>query len=154
VRAIFRVAQGPGGWAIAGFSQGGTCAIQLGAAHPSLYGTLFDISGELTPKAGTAEQSAQAAFGGNAAAYAAAAPAAILAAHAPYRSLTAIFAVGENDARYLAWTHTLADAAAAAGVRTVAFVSPGTGHDWHTVRYAWTAALPALTQALGLGASP
>jgi S-formylglutathione hydrolase FrmB len=154
VRAHFRVASAPAGWAIAGFSQGGTCAAQLGAGHPELYGTLFDISGELAPKAGTPEQSVQAAFGGSQAVYAAAAPAAILAAHAPYRSLRAILAVGGNDARYLPWTHTLADAATAAGVSTTIIISPGTSHDWPTVRYAWSTAMPLLARALGLESSP
>jgi enterochelin esterase-like enzyme len=154
VRAHFSVAPAAAGWAIAGFSQGGTCAAQLGAAHPELYGTLFDISGELVPRAGTPEQTIRAAFGGSHAAYAAAAPVAILAAHAPYASLRAILAVGGSDARYLAWTHTLADAATSAGVNTTIIISPGTSHDWHTVRYAWSTAMPLLARALGLDSSP
>jgi hypothetical protein len=111
---------------------------------------VFDIAGELVPRAGSTESTVRAAFGGSTAKYAAAAPTAILAAHAPYSSLTTIFAVGANDARYRAWAHTLADAAAHAGATTRVIESPGTAHDWHTVRYAWTTALPALTQALGL----
>jgi enterochelin esterase-like enzyme len=150
IRAHFAVAASPHGWAIAGFSQGGTCSIQLGAAHPELYGTVFDIAGELVPRAGSTGSTVRAAFGGSTAKYAAAAPTAILAAHAPYSSLTTIFAAGANDARYRAWAHTLADAAALAGATTRVIESPGTAHDWHTVRFAWTTALPALTEALGL----
>jgi enterochelin esterase-like enzyme len=150
IRTHFAVPPGPDGWAVAGFSQGGTCAIQLAAAHPHLYGTVFDIAGELAPRNGSVQHTVQAGFGGNAAAYAAAAPAAVLAAHAPYTHLNAIFAVGANDAEYRTWAQALTDAARKAGASTRLIVSAGTGHDWHTVRYAWTAALPLLARHLGL----
>jgi enterochelin esterase-like enzyme len=150
IRARFRVAAAPAGWAIAGFSQGGTCAIQLGAAHPSLYGTVLDISGELVPRAGSPAKTIQTGFAGSATAYAAAAPSAILAAQAPYRSLRILFAVGGDDTRYLAWTNILRAAAVRAGATTDLFVSPGTAHDWHTVIYALTHALPAIAEQTGL----
>ncbi len=150
IRGHYRVAASPTGWAIAGFSQGGTCAIQLGAEHPALYGTILDISGELKPQAGSPAQTVQAGFGGSDAAYAAAAPSAILAAHAPYRSLHIVFAVGGDDTRYLAWTTILRAAATRAGATTDLFVSPGTAHDWHTVIYALTHALPVLAAHTGL----
>ncbi len=38
-------------WTIGGFSQGGTCAIQLGAGDPSRFGNLIDVSGEGRPDA-------------------------------------------------------------------------------------------------------
>lgn len=150
IRSHFTVAAAPGGWAIGGFSQGGTCSIQLGAAHPDLFGTILDISGELTPHAGTPQQTVATGFGGSWAAYAAAAPTALLAAHAPYQSLHAIFAVGSNDARYRSWMTTVSAAATAAGVTSHVIVSPGTAHDWHTVVYALTKALPLLADRLGL----
>ena len=150
VRAHFSVAAAPGGWAIAGFSEGGTCSIQLGAEHPELFGTILDISGEITPKAGAPAATIQAGFAGNAAAYAAAAPTAVLARHAPYADLAVIFAVGGNDARYRAWASTLRDAATHAGASTHLIISPGTAHDWYTVNYAWTQALPLIMQRLGL----
>lgn len=154
IRAHYRVAAAPGGWAIAGFSQGGTCSIQLGADHPELYGTVLDISGELAPKAGNPQQTVQAGFAGSAAAYAAAAPSAILAAHAPYQALHIIFAVGGDDTRYIAWTNTLKAAAERAGATTDLLVSPGTAHDWHTVVYALTRALPLLAAHTGLTVNP
>lgn len=150
IRANFAVAAAPGGWAIAGFSQGGTCSVQLGAAHPDLYGTILNISGEITPRAGTPAATIKAGFAGSAEAYAAAAPAAVLAANAPYDNLTTIFAVGGNDARYLAWARTVRDAATQAGATASLIVSPGTAHDWHTVNYAFTAALPQIAARLGL----
>ncbi|MBG6058300.1 enterochelin esterase-like enzyme [Cryobacterium sp. MP_M5] len=154
IRGHYRVAAAPDGWAIGGFSQGGTCSIQLGAAHPELYGTVLDISGELAPKAGNPQQTVQAGFAGSAAAYAAAAPSAILAAHAPYQALHIIFAVGGDDTRYIAWTNTLKAAAERAGATTDLLVSPGTAHDWHTVVYALTRALPLLAAHTELTVNP
>ena len=37
------------GWAIAGLSEGGFCALQIGLRHPNLYGTIADFSGETGP---------------------------------------------------------------------------------------------------------
>jgi len=150
INSNFAVAAAPRGWAIAGFSQGGTCSIQLGAAHPDLYGTILDISGEITPKRGSPAATIEAAFGGDPAAYSRAAPAAILADKAPYSDLTVVFAAGGNDAKYLAWANTLRDAATQAGATASLIVSPGTAHDWHTVNYAFTSALPLIAARLGL----
>ena len=154
IRAHYRVAAAPEGWAISGFSQGGTCSIQLGAEHPELYGTILDISGELAPKSGSPQQTVQAGFAGSATAYATAAPSAILAAHAPYRALHIIFAVGGDDTRYRAWTKTLQAAAERAGATTDVLVSPGTAHDWHTVVYALTRGLPLMAAHTGLSVAP
>ncbi|KFF59980.1 hypothetical protein JF66_07660 [Cryobacterium sp. MLB-32] len=153
IRSNLSVASAPGGWAIAGFSEGGTCSIQLGAANPNLYGTILNISGEIVPKVGSPATTIQAGFGGSTAAYAAAAPAAILAAHAPYADLSVIFAVGGDDAQYLSWAGTLRDAARQAGATTRLIVSPGTAHDWYTVNYAWKTALPLMLHRLGLAGS-
>ena len=151
IRANLPVGANPVDWTIAGFSQGGTCSIQLGAAHPELFGNILDISGELVPQNGSTQQSITAGFGGDAAAYAAAAPTAILAARAPYADLLALFAVGADDSRYLPWTQELAAAARSAGATTQVFVSPGTAHDWHTVQYACTQALPLIAARGGVG---
>jgi len=37
------------GWAIAGFSEGAYCALQIGLRHPDLYGAIGDFSGEEGP---------------------------------------------------------------------------------------------------------
>lgn len=154
IRSTFSVAASPAGWTLAGFSQGGTCSIQLGAAHPELFGTILDISGELVPRNGDAAHTIQTGFAGSATAYAAAAPAAVLAAHAPYSNLHIIFAVGAGDTRFLAWANTLDAAATMAGAGTDLIVSPGTAHDWHTVQFAWTTALPLIAARTGLVVTP
>ncbi|WEO79093.1 alpha/beta hydrolase-fold protein [Cryobacterium sp. SO2] len=150
IRSHLHVAAGPDSWAIAGFSQGGTCSIQLGAAHPEIYGTVLDISGELAPQNGSVPHTITAGFAGDAAAYAAAAPVAVLGTHAPYANLTVIVAVGGDDTRYLPWAQAVVAAAHTAGANTHLLVSPGTAHDWHTVQYAWTQALPLIAVSTGL----
>ncbi|WP_105033825.1 alpha/beta hydrolase [Cryobacterium aureum] len=150
IHAHLHVVAQPAGWTIAGFSQGGTCSIQLGAAHPQLYGTIFDISGELVPSNGSEAHTVATGFNGSAASYAAAAPSAILAAHAPYADLAAIFVVGDGDMRFLPEVHAVVDAAERAGVDSRLFESSGTAHDWHTVDYAWTTALPIIAARTGL----
>lgn len=135
-------------WFIAGFSQGGTCSIQLGAAHPERYGGILDISGEVVPSIGptTIAQG----FGGSAAAYEAASPSAILAAHAPYADTEAIFGYGSDDSRFGPGVRRVAAMAEAAGMRTSTFVSDGTAHDWHTVHTVFTRALPVIAARFGL----
>ena len=41
------------GWAIGGFSEGGTCAIQLSTQAPRLYPFFVDISGQIEPTLGS-----------------------------------------------------------------------------------------------------
>lgn len=153
IRSHLHVTAGPAGWALAGFSQGATCTMQLGPANPQLFGTLFAISSELVPQQGSIENTINVGFGGSSKAFLAATPSVILAAHAPYASMNAIFAVGGNDARYLPWSKTLNADAARAGIKTELLISPGTAHDWHTVIGAWTTALPQIAVDLGLPGS-
>jgi enterochelin esterase-like enzyme len=136
-------------WFIAGFSQGGTCSIQLGAAHPERFGGILDISGEVVPTIGPSTVAK--GFGGSEAAYAAAAPSAIMAERAPYADTVAIFGYGSADARYGPGVERIQAAAAAAGMRTSTFVSQGTAHDWHTVHTVLEWALPAVASRFGLG---
>lgn len=52
------------GWAIGGFSEGGTCAIQLSTQAPRLYPFFVDISGQLEPTLGSRQLTISRAFGG------------------------------------------------------------------------------------------
>jgi enterochelin esterase-like enzyme len=150
IRSHLHVLNDRAAWSIGGFSQGGTCSIQLGAAHPDLFGSILDVSGELVPRNGSPQHTVQVGFGGNPAAYEAAKPLNLLAAHAPYRNTTAIFAVGATDSRYLPWQRQMAQAAQAAGMTTQLLIAPGTGHDWHTASYALAAGLKILCSRFGL----
>lgn len=55
-------------WAVGGFSYGGTCALQLAVAHPTVWPTSVDASGQRAPTLGSDAETAQAAFGADAAA--------------------------------------------------------------------------------------
>ncbi|MBC7519297.1 MAG: hypothetical protein H7248_10560 [Microbacteriaceae bacterium] len=150
IKSQFSVASSPSAWTIAGFSQGGTCSIQLAAAHPTIFGNALVVSGELAPHIGSVANTIKRGFGGSAAAHAASAPKAIMTANAPYKSLMVFFAAGSNDPRYLATARELAAVAKESGIRTRLIVSPGTGHDWHTVHYAWAAAFATILARGGL----
>ena len=137
-------------WAIGGFSEGGTCAIQLGAAYPRLFGSILDISGEIAPKRGSVQATIRDAFGGSTAAYDRAKPSSILKANAPYSDTLAIFTVGSQDARYRPAATQLASDARSAGMTVISFDSPS-AHDWHSVDYSVRRALPELARRWGLG---
>jgi enterochelin esterase-like enzyme len=133
------VARDPRDWTIAGFSQGGTCAIQFGAAHPELFGSIVDISGEEAPKNGSIAHTVAVGFGGSAAAYRRATPLALLQAHAPYADSVALFTVGGADKHYLPVAPRLARAATAAGMQAAVKIFPGLKHNWTvaTDGFAW-----------------
>lgn len=151
IRTHLTVLDGPEHWAIGGWSQGGTCAIQLGAAHPELFSVVLDVSGELAPAVGSVDATIAAGFGGDEDAYQAALPQSILAAKAPYPADSfAVFAYGELDTKYGPGSAVIEAAAREAGWQTALIESPGTAHDWYTVRYAWGQAFPELFAHLGL----
>ncbi|MCU1570011.1 MAG: hypothetical protein JWR33_752 [Naasia sp.] len=150
IRAHLGVTADRTGWTIAGFSQGGTCAIQLGAGHPELFGSVIDVSGEEAPSLGGRTVTIDQGFGGDEAAYLAATPAGLLAAHAPYPDSWALFAAGEADSAYSASMRAVAARAASAGMRVEIDVSPGTGHDWNTARYGLQSGFTRLLQRWGI----
>ena len=142
----------PAAWAIGGFSQGGTCAIQLGSAHPEVFGALIDVAGQSAPANGNVRQTIARGFGGSAAAYRAALPTAVLMAHAPYHAEVAVFGSGALDARYGPRVDAVAAAARAAGMRVTRAVAPGTAHDWHTVQWVLASGSSSVWRRLGLEA--
>lgn len=139
-------------WAIAGFSQGGTCSLQLGAGHPELFGSILDVSGELVPSNGSMRHTVQAGFGGSIARYEAAMPLRVLTSTGPYADTRAIFAVGQDDSRYAPYQVTVAAAATAAGMKVTTLEIPGTAHDWYCATAALRKGLTLLGSRLGLTA--
>ena len=144
------VASGPRAWGILGFSQGATCAMQFSTEHPDVFGAALAISSELAPVTGNAQTSTALAFGGSTAAYRAAAPVAVMAAHGQYHDHLTVFGYGSEDAPYRASTEILHAAAVRAGMQTQVIVSPGSAHDWNTVRYVLAHGLPMVVTHLGL----
>ncbi|MFC5502966.1 alpha/beta hydrolase-fold protein [Lysinimonas soli] len=146
IRSHLPVATDPDSWAIAGYSEGGTCAMQFGAGHPDLFSSILSISGELAPTIGA--KTVDVAFHGSAEAYRHAQPLSLLAAHGPYTGSYAIFGAGQDDAKFSTFQHTTDAAAKAAGMQTEFISSPGTAHDWNTVRYVLARGLPKLADRL------
>ena len=153
ITAHLRVQSGASAWTIGGFSQGGTCAIQFGSARPDLFGSLIDVSGEVGPSLGSVEQTVTDGFAGDRAAYDAAQPQAIMAAHAPYSDTAAFFAVGADDPTFGAAMTANSAAAEAAGMHVTRWVSPGTAHDWTTATRGFAVGIGDLYPRWGLSAS-
>ncbi|MDO9397924.1 MAG: alpha/beta hydrolase-fold protein [Herbiconiux sp.] len=150
ITANLPVLSGPENWGIGGLSQGGTCSIQLGAAHPELFGSILDASGEDYPKLNDPQTTIDEGFGGDANAYAAAHPVAIMAAKAPYTDTVAVIGVGSADSGFLPAAHIIYDAATAAGMQTTFVEAPGSGHDATSWAYIFRAGLTVIADHWGL----
>ncbi|MWV57845.1 alpha/beta hydrolase [Rathayibacter sp. VKM Ac-2754] len=135
IRSHLPVESDASDWAIGGLSQGGTCAIQLGAGYPQLFGNIIVASGELAPTLGDDATTVEEGFGGSAAAYEAAKPASILAENAPYADSFALFGVGADDTSFVAGVKTLYADAKAAGIDATYMEVPDSAHD----KTAWSA---------------
>ncbi|MFB2555046.1 alpha/beta hydrolase [Herbiconiux liangxiaofengii] len=140
----------PDYWGIGGLSQGGTCSIQLGAAHPELFSAILDASGELHPSLGDDATTIQKGFGGDAAAFAAAAPSAIMAAKAPYTNMFAVFGVGSEDTGFKPGLKELYADAQAAGMTATYLESPGSAHDATTWAYVFKNGMTLIADHWGL----
>ncbi|QWT23477.1 hypothetical protein KPL76_12245 [Subtercola sp. PAMC28395] len=149
IRSSLPVAAPGPEWGIAGFSQGGTCSIQLGAGHPELFGAILDVSGELVPANGDEQETIDSGFAGSRAAYLAALPEAILKARAPY-STFAVFSAGQNDTIYQPDSLVLSGAARAAGMTVSYFEAPDSAHDYTTATYAFGRGFAELSAHWGL----
>jgi S-formylglutathione hydrolase FrmB len=126
-------------WTIAGFSEGGTCAIQFGAGDPRLFGSIVDVSGEVAPRNGTIAHTIAVGFAGSRAAYDRATPFALLQRSAPFPPTRAEFAAGALDRRYGPVAPVMARQASRAGMRVEVELLPHARHNWSmaTPALAW-----------------
>jgi S-formylglutathione hydrolase FrmB len=120
------------GWAIGGFSQGGTCAIQLSVQAPRIYRLFVDISGQAEPSLGSRTRTISKAFGGDAAAYARVDPIVVLA-HTRFPHNAGVFVAGANDSVFTPQQRRLYLAARHAGMNVTLIELPG-GHNWRVWR--------------------
>lgn len=150
IRSNLPVLDSPDYWGIGGLSQGGTCSIQLGAAHPELFSAILDASGELAPSLGDEQKTIDQGFGGDSAAYEAATPAAIMAAKAPYTNMYAVFGVGANDSGFKPGVQTLYQDALAAGIDAVYVEAPDSAHDATAWAYTFQQGLGLIADRWGL----
>lgn len=140
-------------WAVAGLSEGGSCAIMLALRHPDLFATFGDFSGLAGPRVGetnddTADTVAQ-LFGGSQQAFAAHEPADLLAS-GRFPHTGGWFEVGALDDEPLAAAQQLAPLTAAAGIATCLVVVPDGDHTFDLWSAAFRQSLPWTAQRLGL----
>ena len=131
IRANLQVDDDPAHWAVAGLSNGGTCAMQVVSRSPGTFRTFLAISPEEHPTLGSEERTISQGFGGNRAAYEANDPLSLMAAAPPgrYERIAGILSVGRQDERYLGAVPVLAEAAAKAGMTVTTRQYDG-GHTW------------------------
>ncbi|MCF2706362.1 hypothetical protein I6E29_03665 [Arcanobacterium haemolyticum] len=142
------VLAGSANTALMGFSFGGTCVLQFGFEFPELADTIVPISAQLEPTIGS--KTVERAFHGDEDAYRAITPLELLKSHGPYSHLSAAFYVGEDDEKYTAYSRTLEEAARHQGVQTSLTLSPHTGHNWKTAKFAISDSFPFIITQLGL----
>lgn len=91
VLSRFGAARDPQQWAVAGWSMGGTCAIDLTVEHSDLFHTFLDISGDAGPNLGDKDQTIKTLYGGHPDKWTRFDPASAMAAHGPYVGLAGWF---------------------------------------------------------------
>ena len=165
-------------WGIAGWSMGGTCAVDLTVMHPDMFSAFVDVAGDFFPNAGNRAQTIARLFGGNADAWAAFDPTTVISRHGPYSDVAGWFAISSEAAtrRDLASTdigairlasreaaadpgnqtaaaYSLCSLGRANGIDCAVLAQPGK-HDWQFADRVFAAALPWLAGRLGTPGIP
>jgi S-formylglutathione hydrolase FrmB len=132
----FGVSTDPHRWAIAGFSEGGTCALTLVARHSSRFATFADFAGDTAPTLGSPDTTLRELYGGSRDRMARHDPTTWFAADAA-AGVEGCIAVGARDPGHVAAELQIVDAARAAHLPLRFDVL---AHDGHSFR-AWKRAL-------------
>ncbi|WP_434617687.1 alpha/beta hydrolase [Arthrobacter sp. A5] len=123
-------------WAVAGFSYGGTCALQLAVNFPAVFPTFIDISGENAPTIPAGQQALiNGYFNGDAAAFARQNPLDVLKT-GNFPDTAGLITVGAADSFYKPQGEQVYAAAKATGMNVTLQTVPGS-HTWQ----AWRAGL-------------
>jgi len=176
----FGVSPDRSNWGIAGWSMGGTCAVDLTVMHPEMFSAFVDVAGDFFPNAGNKAQTIARLFGGNADAWAAFDPTTVISRHGRYRDVAGWFAISSdgppasrrdvavtdsgamrlasrdaaaNPSNQSAAAYSLCAAGRANGIDCAVLPQPGK-HDWPFADRAFAAALPWLAGRLGTPGVP
>jgi S-formylglutathione hydrolase FrmB len=145
----FGVSASPANWGVVGWSMGGTCAVDLAVMHPDIFTAFEDIAGDAAPNTGTKAQTIVRLFGGNAAAYDAFDPSAVITKHAGYTHLAGRFDLNSlAPAAQTAAANQLCGLSRAHGITCAVITAPGK-HDWPYAAHAFASALPWIAGQLG-----
>jgi len=140
---------GPQQWAAAGYSYGGTCALQLAVNFPDAFPTFIDIAGENEPTVPGGMQSLlDTYFGGDASAFAAQNALDVLK-QGSFPDTAGIVVIGKDDGVYSGEGREVYDAAKAAGMDVQLQELPG-GHSWQVWKEGLSANLDWLGRRLGI----
>lgn len=126
IRANLQVDPDPKAWAVGGLSYGGTCSLQLATNYPQVYPTFLNLSGQDEPTLGDRQQTVNAAFSGNDAAFTEVNPLDLLRTQ-QFTESAGAFVAGADDEKYRSQTETMFHAAKAAGMDVHLQIAPG-GH--------------------------
>jgi S-formylglutathione hydrolase FrmB len=143
------ISDNPARWAVIGFSEGGTCAVDLGIRYPNVYGRFVDLAGDAAPNYGfgkTWQTTVLDLYGGNLAAFRSHNPLRVMAHHR-YSHVVGWFADGTGDQIHLKVAARLAAAARAAGIETYTLFGAG-GHSWTFAEHAFGVIYPTLVHDL------
>jgi enterochelin esterase-like enzyme len=150
IRSHLPVQSGAEAWAVGGFSQGGTCSIQLAAKYPTLFRSFIDISGQLGPRLRSVEDTIARAFNGNRRAFEDAQPITIMRRMGHYADSSGFIAVGAGDRRYGPAAEKIAAAARQAGMNIQTLTVRASSHDWATGAVGLAKGLEWLMPRIGL----
>ncbi|MEB7503048.1 alpha/beta hydrolase [Arthrobacter koreensis] len=140
---------GPQQWATAGYSYGGTCALQLAVNFPDAFPTFIDIAGENEPTIpGGIQTLLDTYFGGDASAFAAQNALDVLKKQS-FPNTAGIVVIGKDDGVYNGEGRQVYDAAKAAGMDVQLQELPG-GHSWQVWKAGLSGNLDWLGQRLGI----
>lgn len=149
-------------WGVAGWSMGGTCAIDLTVMHPELFSTFVDIAGDVSPNVGTREQTIDRLFGGDENAWVAFDPTTVMTRHGPYTGVSGLFAIEAPEsgsdgsavhARQAEAAQSLCALGSANGI-DCSVVSYSGRHDWLFGADVFRRALPWLAGQIGAPGAP
>lgn len=138
-------------WTVAGYSNGGLCALTFGLGHPEVFSNVLDISGEEFPGAEHPDATLRDEFGGDRAAYDRAKPFTWLRTFS-HPDTTVIFTACADDPQYHAVALRGSQLARAAGVHSVFVDIPKGGHGIGALDGGFEGGFPHLYPLLGLAA--
>lgn len=145
-----RVEKNHAHWAVGGFSNGGTCAVQLAFNHPDVYPSFISLGGEVEPTVGANEQETiQNLFDGDAAKYRAVNPLDLMKSK-KFPTVAGWVIYGAGDYIIGPGQDKLYDAGKADGVDIQKYVVPDTSHDWNMVIGGLKHVLPWLGQRMNI----
>ena len=147
VHRRFSTSADPRRWAIAGLSEGGTCALVLAARHPDRFGSFGDFAGDPAPTLGSENTTLRDLYGGSSRAQHAHDPTVWFPADASAGS-AGFVAVGSRDHGHVAAELRVVDAARAAHLPVHLDILPNDGHTFRAWKQALEDAYPWLVGRL------